>query len=154
MANILPILLIISGMLLCISATHIYLASKIKNLKSFSYFLMSNAIYVLFFALELKSSSNADAELFINFQYLGLALIPSLWLISSKDLLNIKLKNDKLLNQFLCGISIFLLLIIYTNSLHHLFIKDFIINKIDGLSITKLEIGPLFFLMTFFSYRV
>lgn len=150
MTNIFPILLIISGMLLCISATYLYAASNIKNLKSFSFFLTANATYVLFFALELKSHSELDAKLFINLQYLGIVFIPSLLLITTKDLLNIRFLKDRLFNQILYITSFVFLFIIYTNQFHHLYIKNLNITIIEDISITSLHVGPLFHLMTVF----
>lgn len=150
MENIFPVLLIISGIFLCVSATQIYLVSKIKNLKNFSYFLVFNAIYVLFFALELKSSTVNDAKIFIYLEYIGLSFIPSFWIICTKDLLNVKFRNDKLFNRVLYGVSFFFLVIIYTNNFHHQFIKKMFILKINSLSITQFNPGPLLYLMTFF----
>lgn len=134
---------LVASSLLCI-----YMAFSKKLLvryKSFSFMMLSLAIYSLAYFFELKSDNLAIAKVSLYLEYIGIASIPLFWTLFSAEYTKI-IKINKKAFYLLAALSILLLIAVYTNSLHYLFYKSFVFDKVNNIGVLKSVKGILYYM--------
>ena len=104
-------------------------------------------IYSFFYSLELISPDAEHALLFIQFQRVGILTLPSFWVIMALEYTN----RTKYLNKY-TYIALFVFPVIMyifglTDNLHHLVYADYSVEIIQGLTISKISFGVLYYVL-------
>jgi len=112
----------------------------------FSPFMFAAAFYSFGYFLEVNSINSETAFFVRNFEYLGVVLIPTFWILFVFELTK-TYKTTKKLVCLLTSISLILWSLYITNPLHHLFYSkiDFVVSKFGGAMITVK--GPAYYLL-------
>ena len=142
------VLLTISIILIFFLATYI---AKKKPLKQLHYCMIANCIcsFILSFGVLIQdifsSQYNINPIYFENIIYIGTCFLPVSLFFTSLVLLNTKItfKKSYLL---LFVIPLLSLIIIWTNSIHHLFYKEY------SLNLNNMQYGNYFYVHTVYSY--
>jgi diguanylate cyclase (GGDEF)-like protein/PAS domain S-box-containing protein len=128
------------------------------NRAAFTFILLMLAMsfYALGYFFELNSSSITEAFFWLRFQYLGIAVLPSLWLLFVLQYTDRQswLKAGTMAVIF--ATSAITLPLVFTNNLHNLFYKSMTLLNADYITILSTEKGPwywvhiTYFVVTFF----
>ncbi len=134
------ILLIIVGVYLFISYIALRAKSEEGNI-SFGFLMIAAAIYSAGYFFEVRSADVETLFLWLRFEYLGIAIIPVLWIIFTIRYCGHAQWLKKPVMALLWAIPVGTLLLLNTNQLHHLFYSSISLKYINGLSIAIIERG-------------
>lgn len=145
------VFLLICGLIALIISSLIF--RKISNtVRSYGLLTFGVSIWSIFYSLELSSRSLDKILLFIKLEYLGIALIPALWIIfilkfvGRQDILNTR-------NIFLIFLpGIVTLLGVWTNEYHHLHYSTYNLDESHSLPLFAFEPGILYIIHTIYFY--
>ncbi len=141
MANALNFALSLSGIMYFLLIWFSWRRRNNPGAKSFAFLMLAYGVYSLGYYFELHSSNLQEITFWLKFEYLGVAFIPSLWLLFCIQYTESKrLANPKLITTLFI-LSFITLLVVYTSSYHQLFHRPLAINIKDGLSIAALKHG-------------
>jgi len=117
-----------------------------NSINCFSPFMFAAAIYSLGYFLEVNSINPETAFMVRNFEYLGVALIPTFWILFVLELTKTR-KPTIMLVDFLTAISLTLWVLYLTNPIHFRFYKDieFVVSTYGGAMLTVK--GPGYYLL-------
>lgn len=124
------------------------------TVKSYAYLTIGIAVWSIFYALELSSSNLEHILLFLKFEYLGIALLPPLWVyfilkfIGRNDMLS--LRNRVLL----FGPGFVTLFGMWTNEFHHLHYASYYVDFSNEIPLFVFEEGILYLLHTIYFYAL
>lgn len=117
--------------------------------------MLSNSIWSITYGLELASSVLLQMKLLINIEYLGVVSLPFNWFLFCLVLAGKEKWLKKNSNKVLITIvPLFTLLLLWTNSFHHLYYKNLSIDSSGSFPMLKIEPGIAYYLFTFYFYTL
>lgn len=115
------VLLIVNSILCIHLAFYSVKKNKSKGAITFMWLMIAMAVYSLGYAFEILFNSLPEILISIKFEYIGLSLIPTLWIILSLQYTgHEKVINSRIKYMFFI-VPIITLVMIMTNNMHHLF---------------------------------
>lgn len=146
------LVLLFFGILTLILAIYIY--KRGSSVVRWCGLLMgSNAIWSLAYGLELSSSTLEQAMLFVNIEYLGIATLPLFWFLFCLNFCDKEYWYQKPLNIILLLIiPIATLVLVWTNSYHHLHYKDVKMYNDGPFPMVKIYPGIWYRIFTLYFY--
>lgn len=120
--------------------------------KWFSLLILSIALWCIAYGLELSSSNLKDMLFWINFEYIGISALPTLWLcfilmfVGREKWLN---RRNLILIFLFPAIS---MLMVWTNGWHHLHYKDVFMDQDGPFPLFGFEEGPWYYIHTIYFY--
>ncbi|NPE27780.1 PAS domain S-box protein [Methanococcoides sp. SA1] len=120
----------ISGLLLIVMAFYIRQFRGSEYITYFSMLLLSVAIYSIFYALEISSTTLETSLLFYKLQYIGIVIIPVLLFLFSISYTREKkwITPTRIIGLFV--IPVVTLVLVFTNEMHHLFHESVSISNV------------------------
>lgn len=120
----------------------------------FGYMMLGIAIWALSYGFELSSTSLEQMLFWVKVEYLGIAFIPAFWLLfllkfTGKD----KWLNNRNLYLVLI-VPIITLIMVWTNTYHHLHYKSISIDNSGSFPLLSLEIGLWYKIHTIYFYTL
>jgi signal transduction histidine kinase len=115
--------------------------------------MLSNSIWSIGYGLELASGVLLQMKLLVNIEYLGIASLPFNWFLFCLVLAGKQkwLRNTS--NKVLITVvPLFTLLLLWTNSYHHLYYKDLSIDSSGSFPMLKITPAIGYYLFTFYFY--
>jgi len=147
-------ILIFFGMVTCVLSGFIYKRGG-NAFKWFILMMLSNAIWAIPYGLELASTSIKQIKFFICMEYIGIGALPVCWFIFC---LNFCGKEAWLKNRKNLGLLLFFpvvtLLMVWTNTYHHLHYERIIIGTTGPFPIANTEPGLWYFIFTLYFYSL
>lgn len=139
-----------SGLLFC-TATMLLLLALFSSQQRhqqvaywFGWLMLTAAIYCFGYGMELASSTPQQVKLWLHFQYLGVAYIPALILLTAICYQNQHQAPTGLV-VFLLALGTLTLAMHWSNDSHHLFYQTQHPIWVNGLAISQLEFGPWYY---------
>jgi signal transduction histidine kinase len=115
--------------------------------------MFSNSIWSIAYGLELASSTLLQIKLLINVEYLGIASLPFNWFLFCLVLAGKEKWLRRTSNKVLITVvPLFTLLLLWTNSYHHLYYKDLTIDNSGNFPMLKVSPAVGYYLFTFYFY--
>lgn len=150
--NAYSIFLLVCGFIILILANFIYKRSE-AAVKWFSLMMLSNATWSISYGLELASNNLSQIKFFTNIGYLGITTLPLSWFIFCIYFCGKETWFKKPLNLSLLSIFPFLtLLMVWTNSHHHLYYKSIVLNTNGPFPMVEIIRGPWYLMFTIYFY--
>ena len=126
-----------------------------RNLKpvstSLSVLLFAISIWTLFYGLELSAKTIKEMEFFLTFEYIGISIIPVMWLLFALHYSGTDVKLTKFKKSLLFIIPAITLFMVATNKSHHLFYATTELGNYNGFLFHKFSAGPFYWLHIFYS---
>ena len=148
--NIFAFLLIISGLISLILCWHI-INKLVGGIRFFALIMLGIAIWAIGYGLELTCTNLADMVFYTNIQYLGIATLPSLWIIFVLKFIgkNNWLSIKTVLLLFLePGLTLFFKI----DQRYHLVYKNVVLDTSNQLSLLQITPGPWYYIHTIYFY--
>ncbi|MXV14368.1 sensor histidine kinase [Hufsiella ginkgonis] len=149
--NVFSVILLVSGSLTLILA--FFLLNKRKGVRMlWGLIMLCAAVWALTYALELASSTLEEILFWTNFEYLGIALIPAIWILFILTFIG---KGHWLTPNvvFLIFLDpIITLLLVWTNSWHHLHYARVTLEASGPFPMIGLQKGPWYYVHTAYFY--
>ena len=144
-------LLFFSSIIFAIMSSYSLIKHKNRFSALSSLVCIAITIYILGYALELRSQSFEEIQFFLKVQYFGLSFVPFLWfLICYRLQFN---KNPSFRISILTFIiPIITLFLNTTNEFHHLYYKSLSVLEVGEKLITQIERGPWYYVTIGYSY--
>ncbi|MET1054688.1 MAG: histidine kinase N-terminal 7TM domain-containing protein [Pedobacter sp.] len=115
--------------------------------------MLSNSIWSIGYGLELASTSLLQMKLLINIEYLGITSLPFNWFLFCLVLAGKEKWLRKTSNKVLITVvPLFTLLLLWTNSHHHLYYRNLGIDSSGSFPMLKIYPGIAYYLFTFYFY--
>ena len=115
--------------------------------------MLANSIWSIAYGLELASSTLAQIILLIKIEYLGIATVPIAWFIFCLYFSNKECWHKKPINLLaIISVPIITVIMVFTNSYHHLHYKEISIVNTGPFPIAKLDTGPWYLIFTICFY--
>ncbi len=151
--NIFSLSLITSGGFAFILAAWI-MRKRRQTFNWFSVMLLASAWWAVAYGFELSTSSMDQMLMWIKVEYLGIACLPSLWLIFCYSFIgrDNSLNNLTFISLFAYSAVTYLLML--TNEQHHLFYQSTSIDKSGPFPLLAIEPGPWYRLHTVVFYSL
>lgn len=145
------VFLLVCGFIALIISSLIFRKTS-KTVRGYGYLTSGVAIWSIFYSLELSSTNLEQILLFIKLEYIGIALIPALWIVF---ILNFVGRQDLLSKKitfliFLPGLIT--LFGVWTNEYHHLHYKTYRIDNSHELVLFAFERGIMYNIHTVYFY--
>lgn len=150
--NTYSIFLIVCGCLTIILGLYIFRQGG-STVKWFALMMLANSIWSIAYGLELASSTLVQIKLLLNIEYIGISTVPLLWFIFCLYFCGKEYWYKKPLNLFsILIIPIITILMVWTNSYHHLYYSSISISKDGPFPLANLVRGPWYFIFTAYFY--
>lgn len=153
---LLVLALLFAGILFLCIAVATWRYRRTRAALTFTLLTLAMGFYTLGYFFELNSNSLSQAFFWLRIQYLGIAALPSLWLLFALQYTDrqrwLKPKNI----AALFAVPAITLLLLFTNALHSLFYRSMTTNPAEFITLLSTEKGPwywvhiTFFVITFF----
>lgn len=149
--NIYSSVLIASGiitLLLCINIVRRY---EIV-VRWFGFMVLSIAVWALSYGFELATTNLREMLFWINFEYVGVSFLPACWFFF---IVKFTGKDEWITRRNLSLVLIIpmiTLLLVWTNSYHHLHYKSVSVDSSGPFPLLNIERGPWYFFHTFYFY--
>ncbi|MGE0931317.1 histidine kinase N-terminal 7TM domain-containing protein [Peijinzhouia sedimentorum] len=153
--NIFSIILYVAGCFASIISIIIFFRSG-HAVRTFAIMMAVVSFWALAYASELSSSTLKNMLFWVKIEYLGVALIPSLWLLFCIQFTG-KEKYLSRLGKFLIFLfPIITLLMVLTDEYHHLYYSHTEVDSSGPFPLLAIEVGPwyVFHFMMFYIYLV
>ncbi|WP_135606200.1 histidine kinase N-terminal 7TM domain-containing protein [Methanococcoides sp. NM1] len=125
--------LIISGLLLIIMSLYIWQFKDSEYITYFTMLLFSLAIYSIFYALEISSTTLETSLIFYKFQYVGIVMIPAFLLLFSMSYTREKQWITPARIAVIFIVPTITLILVFTSEMHQLFHEVTYINTVGPL---------------------
>lgn len=123
----------------------------VPGLRSFRLSLLITSLWSIFYAIELLLPTLSGKIIASNLAYTVIAILPLAWLSTVMNYTNRGREYNRLLPALVI-IPVLTILLVWTNSLHHVFTRQFNLD-IDGtFAVLKTQHGPWFWVHTVYSY--
>jgi PAS domain S-box-containing protein len=122
--NIYSIPVVIAGFIMFLIAVVIRKYKHIPGVNCFTLLMLAGLVYSLFYTLEISTTQLQLVTMFYKLEYLGIPLIPAFYLLFAIRYSGLKENPGPLLIVLIFLIPVFTMLMVFTNSYHHLFISD------------------------------
>lgn len=117
--------------------------------------ILSNSIWSIGYGLELASSVLLQMKLLVNIEYIGIVALPFNWFLFCLVLAGKEQWLKKNSNKVLITIvPLFTLLMLWTNSYHHLYYKELSVDQSGSFPMLKITPGIGYYLFTFYFYSL
>ncbi len=148
--------LFLAGILFLIMAAAAWRYRHTRAAFTFILLMLAMGLYSIGYFFELSSISISQAFFWLRFQYVGIATLPSLWLLFVLQYTDQQrwLKTSTIALLFV--IPAITISMLFTNDLHNLYYEAMTLLPVDYLSIVTTEKGPwywvhiTYFIVTFF----
>jgi signal transduction histidine kinase len=147
------VFLLICGVAALIISTLIF--RKVSNtVRSYGLLTLGVAIWSIFYSFELSSSSLEQILFFLKLEYIGISLLPALWIIFVLKFVGREaLLNKK--NTFLIFLpGIITLIGVWTNEYHHLHYISFGVDYTNQFPLFEFKPGLLYIFHTVYFYTL
>ncbi len=153
--NIFSIILYAAGCFASIISIIIFFRSG-HAVRTFAIMMAVVSFWALAYATELSSSTLKNMLFWVKIEYLGVALIPSLWLLFCIQFTGRErnLTNTGKLLVFL--FPIITLIMVWTNEYHHLHYENTVVDTSGPFPLLAIEVGPwyIFHFIMFYIYLI
>lgn len=150
--NAYSIFLIVCGFLTIILALYIFRQGG-STVKWFALMMLSNSIWSIAYGLELASNSLEQIKFLLSIEYVGIASVPLLWFVFCLYFCGKDYWYKKPINLFsILIIPIITLIMVWTNSHHHLYYSSISIVNDGPFPLANLVRGPWYFIFTAYFY--
>ncbi|MFD0049799.1 histidine kinase N-terminal 7TM domain-containing protein [Actinomycetes bacterium NPDC127524] len=126
--------------------------SRVKGSGTFVLINITSCFYVFGHAFELTGTSLSEIEWMVKIQYLGLPFISPLNVLLALQFIGL----DKYITRknmiLLFSVPVITVIMIYTNSIHHLFYKSIILHKEDSYLLADYKIGIFYIIHGSFTF--
>ncbi|WP_113653939.1 sensor histidine kinase [Pedobacter namyangjuensis] len=150
--NVYAVFLIVCGCLSIVLANIIYRRGE-NIVRWFSIMMLANAIWSIGYGLELSSSTLSQIKFLISIEYIGITTLPLLWFIFCLYFCGkeawIKKKRNIL---SIAIVPVITMLMVWTNSYHHLYYKSIAVNYAGPFPMADLTRAPWYFVFTLYFY--
>lgn len=147
--NVFSLILISAGLLTFYMSLSIF--RKLGGaVYSFGYIMGAIALWAIGYGIELSCTSLEAMLFWVNVEYLGIAVLPALWMIFVLTYIG---KGNRVTRQLLAGIfmvPVITILLVWTNNTHHLHYASVSVSQVDNY--TLLNIVPGVWYQVFTSY--
>ena len=151
--NIFSITLLISGSVTVFMALLI-LQRLGGAVRWFGFLMLAIAIWALSYGFELSTNTLAQMLFWINLEYIGVALLPALWIVFIIKFIG---KEQWLIPANLClifSIAVLTLLFVWTNAWHHLHYARVTADTSGPFPLLAIEPGPWYKVHTVYFYTL
>jgi len=126
-----------------------------EAVRFFGLMMLANAIWSLGYGFELASSTLDQVKSFINIEYLGITALPLTWFLfclklSGKE----NWYKHRVRLSLLIAVPIITVLLVWTNSYHHLHYKNYYLDYSEGIPTVVIERGLSYWLFTVYFYTL
>ncbi len=150
--NVYGLVLLFFGSLASLLSFHIYKRGS-EVINWFVCMMIGSAIWCIAYGLELCSNTLAQAIFFINIEYIGITVIPLAWFFFCLSFCNKECWYKKKLNMALMLIMpIATLIVVWTNSWHHLYYEHVELATNGPFPMLKLTPGIWYHTFTIYFY--
>jgi signal transduction histidine kinase len=150
--NAYAIILLACGSLTAILSNYIFRRGG-NAVKWFSFMMLANSIWSIAYGLELASSSLSQIKFFINIEYIGIATLPLCWFLFCLSFCGKECWYKKPLNLIaILLIPSATILMVWTNSYHHLHYRSISIDNTGPFPMANLEAGTWYKIFTIYFY--
>lgn len=150
--NVYAVILLACGSATIVLSNYIYKRGG-EAVKWFSMMMLSNAIWSIAYGLELASRTPEQIKFFINIEYLGIATLPLNWFLFCLSFCDKECWYKKPLNLTLVLIApIVTILMVWTNSYHHLHYKKLEIVTDGPFPMASITPGIWYHIFTVYFY--
>lgn len=118
----------------------------------FAWVMLGMSVWSFGYSLEVFSPDLEDKLLFARIEYLGIISAPLFMLFFAYEYTGNYHLLTRRISRLLWFISIFILIIVWTNPFHHLMWNAETITETHGLKLLSVRFGPFFWIQVFFSY--
>ncbi|MEJ2881766.1 sensor histidine kinase [Pedobacter sp. GR22-6] len=152
--NIYSLFLIFFGLITIILSCYIY-KKESGAVRFFGFMMFSNSIWSIGYGFELACTQLKDAVIFNNIEYIGIAYMPLHWILFCTRLTGVELlKKSRASFALLASFSTIVLLLVWTNPLHHFYFSNFSMEHGEKITLLNLNMGPGYWIFTFYFYGV
>lgn len=140
----------ISGFLLSSTFVAVLMSVYAMNKKGvpaarpFSFLCICTAMYSFGYAMELLNSDINTILSWNFFQHMGIVFIPAFWVLLAVEYSGNEKKLTRLYKTVIFSVPLLILIVRYTNPVHHLFYKSMEVKTNVFFSVIHLEKGPLY----------
>ncbi len=135
------------------AALYIYVFRQRKLSKPLWYYaglMLANTVYATFYFIELHVPNLNGAILCLNFEYLGLSFVPSFWVLiawsyNNRGTSTVGIEN--IWRGIIFLIPAVIVLLVWTNPLHHLIYTDISLTPGLPLTVLQTERAPFFWVI-------
>jgi hypothetical protein len=99
-------------------------------------------VYSFGYAFELTTQSVAEALAYLGIEYLGIAFLPTLGMLTALEFTGNHLRPSSRPVLAMFAFSTLTLVGMYTTNPHHLYYADLSLAEVGALSITQITRGP------------
>lgn len=150
--NTYGLVLVFFGSLATLLAFHVYKRGS-ELIKWFVIMMTASAIWCIAYGLELCSNSLSQAMFFINIEHVGITILPLAWFLFSLSFCNKECWFKKPLNIALTlFMPIATLIMVWTNSWHHLYYKHVELTTNGPFPMLKLTPGIWYYIFIIYFY--
>ena len=149
--NIFSIILYVAGFFAGILSISIFFRSG-HAVRTFAILMAVVSLWALAYATELSSSTLENMLFWIKIEYLGVALIPSVWLLFCIQFTGRDKKLSNINRILLFFFPIITLLMVITNEYHHLHYASAQVDFSGPFPLLDIEIGPWYIFHFFMFY--
>ena len=150
--NLLSFLLALSAIWGISHSLYLYKYKHSPGNRHLALMQFSAALWAAFYCLEYSAVEQTQKLLWAKYCYLGISLTPVWFYLFSQDFVSRKNSGKTTKNLALVSISLFFIVIVFTNNLHHLHWRKIDIQQIKN--ITTYHYGPTFWLIFVFIYSI
>ncbi|MFF2911607.1 histidine kinase N-terminal 7TM domain-containing protein [Paenibacillus sp. NPDC057934] len=133
----------------------VYLSWRRRQLPiavSYGLGVLAGAFYTFGYAFELVGENLKDILFWLRIEYIGIPFAPTLWMIMVLQYTGRQAYVRKWTVALLMVVPVFMLIVYNTNEWHHLFYRSMSIDDLDGISLLRLDHGPLFYFNIVYSF--
>jgi diguanylate cyclase (GGDEF)-like protein len=131
-------------LLLCFAGYGIAnLRFRVPGSRLFVALCLCGALWCVGYVWEKAQTLAEGFEWATRFEYLGIAFLPTLWLLISLHWMNHPLARSKAFRNFVLGFSAATVVLVWTNEFHHLWYESVVPTGIPGFA--RFQRGPLYY---------
>lgn len=125
---------------------------SIRGNNAFAGVMAALSWWLIAYTFELNSTTLPDALLWGKVQYLGIVLVPPLWLLFVLRYTNIDHRLARRIPQALFVLAFTTLTLVWTNERHGLIWADVALGSVGGVQVLEVRYGPWFLVHTLAAY--
>lgn len=121
----------------------------------FAFTVLNGALWAFFYGLELASLDFPTIYFWIQFEYIGIVLLPVTWLLFCLKYTGREkwVRNTPFISLLLF-ISVAVYIVVLTNDSHHLYYRSLYLHLDGAFPLIAIQKGPLHYLFTFYFYAI
>jgi PAS domain S-box-containing protein len=151
--NIFSITLLASGISTALMSLFIFRQLKGSS-NGFVWIMVSITFWTLFYGLELASTSLTDMLFWINFEYLGIALLPACWIMFVIRFTGREKWLTPTIVSLILLVPLVTLLLVWTNKWHHLHYAQVSVDTGSNFPLLVIVPGMAYWVLTVYFYAM